>query len=129
MWSMLRFECRSGWRWLGWSILRRARCAPSMRGIISWRGSMISDHERDELGLVRLPRDAEVLLERVSAPDRLSAHLTLVHDVASRLLDALTAAFPGLELPRDEILFGAAIHDIGKAVVRSELSSPGHEHE
>lgn len=90
---------------------------------------MISDADLDELGLTRLPRNAELLLERVSSPARLVAHLTLVHDVAWRLLDALESAFPGLRLPREEILFGAAIHDIGKAVVRSELSEPGHSHE
>ncbi len=83
------------------------------------------------LDLVLRPLPAEIthLLQRAGAPPRLVAHLTLVHDVACQLVDALGQAFPGVCLARDEIVFGAATHDIGKAVVRDELSEPGHAHE
>ena len=65
------------------------------------------------------------LLEQERAPPRLVAHLTLVHDVAIRLLRALR------HTPVDGTLgrLGAATHDLGKARVPSELSAPGTTHE
>jgi hypothetical protein len=63
------------------------------------------------------------------APPRLVAHLTLVHDVAVELIAALDEHFPGLNLDREAVLFGAATHDLGKVVHPDELTAPGTRHE
>ncbi|WP_199484935.1 HD domain-containing protein [Actinomadura craniellae] len=76
-----------------------------------------------------LPDRAAELLASVGAPPRLVAHLRLVHDVAHRLTGRLAAAWPALEFDRAAVLFGAATHDIGKALHPAELSGPGAEHE
>jgi putative nucleotidyltransferase with HDIG domain len=76
-----------------------------------------------------LPQETVTLLRQVAAPPRLVAHLILVHDVAATLIDRLLAAFPEISLRREEVLFGASIHDIGKATNRSELIRSGAEHE
>ena len=76
-----------------------------------------------------LPPGVVDLLRRVSAPPRLIAHLILVHDVASRLVDRLKQAFPDVTLDRDVVLFGAAIHDFGKVHCSAELIQAGKEHE
>ncbi len=76
-----------------------------------------------------LPPTAAELLAIVEAPPRLVAHLTLVHDVAAQLLPSVRRAFPALVIDEAAVLFGAATHDIGKAVVPSELSQPGKTHE
>ncbi|MHC5904511.1 HD domain-containing protein [Streptomyces sp. S6] len=74
-----------------------------------------------------LPARAVALLEEVSAPPRLVAHLRAVHDVAAQLLDV--AGVFGLTVDREAVLFGAATHDIGKALHPAELSGPGARHE
>lgn len=76
-----------------------------------------------------LPYAAVGLCCRFDAPPRLVAHLTLVHDTAVSLLERLGHAYPALKVDSDAILFGAATHDIGKAVHREELSAPGKLHE
>lgn len=76
-----------------------------------------------------LPESASDLLKRVSAPPRLVAHLTLVHDVASRILEKMTTEFPDFEFKSELVEFGAATHDIGKSFFREELSVPGTLHE
>ncbi|MEZ0114050.1 hypothetical protein ABH920_008084 [Catenulispora sp. EB89] len=55
------------------------------------------------------------------------AHLRAVHDVAARLV--AWAAERGLPVDAEAVLFGAATHDIGKALHPAELSGPGSEHE
>jgi hypothetical protein len=75
----------------------------------------------------QLPPGVPNLLRLVSAPPRLIAHLVLVHDVASRLVELLSQAFPNVAL--DGVLFGAATHDLGKAHYIAELVRPGKEHE
>ena len=75
------------------------------------------------------PSEVAKLLERVSAPPRLVAHLILVHDVASKLADGIAQCFPSVAFDRHAVLFGAATHDIGKALDRSELTQPGKRHE
>ncbi len=79
-------------------------------------------------GYKRLPEAAADLLHAVDAPPRLIAHHILVHDTAVQLLDGLK---PLLREAVDEsaVCFGAATHDIGKAVRLSELSEPGKTHE
>jgi hypothetical protein len=81
------------------------------------------------LDLVPLPADVALLLAGVNAPPRLVAHLTLVHDVALRLLRSLKKAWPQLEVDAEAVAFGAATHDIGKARVMAELSAAGSSHE
>jgi hypothetical protein len=76
-----------------------------------------------------LPPRARSLLEQCSALPRLIAHLTLTHDVAAQLLAGLQTHWPQLTLNRGAVLFGAAIHDIGKTVHPEELRPPGRLHE
>jgi hypothetical protein len=80
-------------------------------------------------GLRRMPGSVEDLLLSLNAPPRLAAHLRLVHDVACSLTDAVAREFPSAEFDRAAVLFGAAIHDIGKTLYPAELSGPGARHE
>lgn len=81
------------------------------------------------LRLQALPESAARILDELRAPPRLVAHLTLVHDVAHQLTLALRKRWPRLTIDAEAVALGAALHDIGKAVVRAELSRPGNEHE
>ncbi|MFC3450049.1 HD domain-containing protein [Amycolatopsis speibonae] len=76
-----------------------------------------------------LPDDVSALLEELSAPPRLAAHLRAVHDVACSLADWLEKQHPDVAFDREATLFGAAVHDIGKTIHREELSGPGSAHE
>lgn len=76
-----------------------------------------------------LPEPVSALLRELAAPPRLAAHLRLVHDVACELADWLAEFSPDLPFDREAVLFGAATHDIGKAVHTGELSGPGSAHE
>ncbi|MGW8765322.1 HD domain-containing protein [Streptomyces sp. NPDC055815] len=76
-----------------------------------------------------LPRPVADLLRTLDAPPRLAAHLRAVHDVARELVTWAEDRYPGLELDREAVLFGAATHDIGKVVHPGELSGPGSRHE
>ncbi|GGT89887.1 HDIG domain-containing metalloprotein [Actinomadura citrea] len=82
-----------------------------------------------EPGLRPLPERAARLLEDLDAPPRLAAHLRAVHDVAAELVDWMSRRHPGLAVDAEAVLFGAATHDIGKALHPAELSGPGAEHE
>lgn len=77
----------------------------------------------------QLPQETANLLRQADAPPRLVAHLILVHDVAATLTERLTAAFPEVTFEREEVLFGASIHDFGKVIQRSELIDSGTQHE
>ncbi len=74
-----------------------------------------------------LPALTVELLEALTSPPRLAAHLRVVHHVAHRLTADLAA--DGLEFDRDAVLFGAATHDLGKVRHPEELEHPGHDHE
>lgn len=76
-----------------------------------------------------LPPDVISLLSRVSASPRLIAHLILVHDVASRLVEQVTHTFPDVPFDKDAVLYGAATHDLGKAAHVEELVQAGKAHE
>ena len=76
-----------------------------------------------------LPSDVMTLLSRVSASQRLIAHLILVHDVASRLVEQITRTFPNVPFDKDAVLYGAATHDLGKAIHFEELVQAGKAHE
>jgi putative nucleotidyltransferase with HDIG domain len=71
-----------------------------------------------------LPPKAESLLTADSVPPRLAAHLRVVHDVACQLVE-----WTPVRIDAEAVLFGAAIHDLGKTLHTNELSGPGHEHE
>jgi hypothetical protein len=74
-----------------------------------------------------LPLRAVRVLQDVDAAPRLVAHLRAVHDVAAQLVVWVRAR--GLDVDADAVLFGAATHDVGKALHPAELSVPGSEHE
>ncbi|MEU1618276.1 HD domain-containing protein [Streptomyces sp. NPDC005722] len=76
-----------------------------------------------------LPPEVARLLRDVDAPPRLAAHLRLVHDVAYELVAWVGRYSPVLAVDREAVLFGAATHDIGKALHVAELSGPGSAHE
>ncbi|MEU0185816.1 ribosomal protein L7/L12 [Streptomyces sp. NPDC006207] len=76
-----------------------------------------------------LPPEVARLLREVGAPSRLAAHLRLVHDAACELVDWVRQYGPALVVDREAVLFGAATHDIGKALHVAELSGPGNAHE
>lgn len=85
--------------------------------------------DRQRLQLRPLPPTAEALLLHHQAPPRLIAHLLLVHDVAAQVLDVLHHHELADAINDAAVLFGAAIHDIGKVMHLQELSGPGHQHE
>ncbi|MGP3973995.1 HD domain-containing protein [Streptomyces sp. 8N114] len=76
-----------------------------------------------------LPSSVTDLLRSLNAPPRLAAHLRAVHDVAYQLVEWTEHRCPDIVVNRDAVLFGAATHDIGKAVHVAELSGPGSAHE
>lgn len=76
-----------------------------------------------------LPADVMTLLSQVSASPRLLAHLILVHDVASRLVEQITNTFPNVPFDKEAVLYGAATHDLGKAIHVEELVQAGKLHE
>ncbi|WP_338056806.1 hypothetical protein [Streptomyces sp. ZAF1911] len=82
-----------------------------------------------DLPLRLLPEVVAALLRELAAPPRLAAHLRLVHDVAYELTDWFARFRPELTFDREAVLFGAATHDIGKAVHTAELEGPGSAHE
>ncbi|HEX9033524.1 MAG TPA: HD domain-containing protein, partial [Streptosporangiaceae bacterium] len=89
-------------------------------------------HALSDLGqptLRPLPPGVAQLLQDLDAPPRLAAHLRAVHDVACQIADWVVRQYPALEVDREAVLYGAATHDIGKAVHVAELSGPGSEHE
>ena len=73
----------------------------------------------------KLPDEALRLCARISAPPRLVAHLTLVHDAACTLMERIEAVFPTLVFDQDLVRFGAATHDLGKTIHKDELSAGG----
>jgi hypothetical protein len=76
-----------------------------------------------------LPKDVVDLLFRVDAPPRLAAHLRVVCDVAVHLVESFGDAFPSLRFDAAAVVYGAGIHDIGKALHPTELQAPGNDHE
>ncbi|MFE9425073.1 phosphohydrolase [Kitasatospora sp. NPDC006697] len=89
----------------------------------------IALQDTDQPPLRPLPIEAARLLHEVDAPPRLVAHLRAVHDVAGQLLDWIASRDLDLGISSEAVLFGAATHDIGKALYPAELSAPGAQHE
>jgi hypothetical protein len=81
------------------------------------------------MNLRPLPQRARSLCEELEAPPRLIAHLTLVHDAACDLVEAIAARFPMINIDSHAVEFGAATHDLGKTIYRGELTSRGTAHE
>jgi hypothetical protein len=81
------------------------------------------------VGYQELPEEVMRLLTSLNASSRLVAHLTLVYNAAVALVNAVGASWPTLVYDRQDVLFGAATHDIGKVLHPTELSQAGHEHE
>lgn len=79
--------------------------------------------------LAVLPAEVVALVEALACPPRLVAHLRVVHDVALRVVAWVERTHPGVAVDRAAVLFGAATHDVGKAVHRVELVAPGAVHE
>ena len=48
---------------------------------------------------------------------------------ACQLIDQFELRVPGLEFDANAVRFGAAIHDLGKVLVPSEMVGPGNRHE
>lgn len=69
------------------------------------------------------------LCARLQAPERLIAHLTLVHDVACQITTGLDSLFPSLSINSVIVKMGAAVHDIGKVIHPEELTASGSLHE
>ena len=81
------------------------------------------------LELRTMPEKAIMVLRELRPDTRLIAHLSIVHDVASRLVEAIDMAWPGLAYDRDAVLIGAALHDAGKVRYPEEIAGPGRRHE
>lgn len=84
---------------------------------------------RNELNLIPLPQKVEEICRELNAPPRLIAHLTLVHDVTVKLIEKIKREFPDIDIDEQSIKFGAATHDIGKAIYKNELAASGSQHE
>lgn len=83
----------------------------------------------NSLNLLPLHSEVEVIFKELAIPPRLYAHSLLVHDVANKLVEAMTSTWENLNIDKNSVLFGAAIHDIGKCTHTNELSEKGHKHE
>lgn len=70
-----------------------------------------------------------ILLTNLNAPKCLKNHLQIVHKTAEKLLNEFQNNWQNLQLDKEAILFGAATHDIGKAVITEELYDKGKQHE
>lgn len=77
----------------------------------------------------RLPSEIVDLLTKYAAPPRLVAHLTVVYNVASTLIQRVDTRWPQLDYDREGVLIGAATHDVGKSIYLNELTGPGTQHE
>ena len=80
------------------------------------------------ISLHTLPEAAAEVLQGVQLHPFLLAHLILVHDVVARLLEGIQTRWPEVEVDALAVRFGAASHDIGKAIVPEEMLAPGEAH-
>jgi hypothetical protein len=83
----------------------------------------------DNLNPKEIPANILELLDKCNCSNLLKKHLTLVYRTSIDLIRELTLTFPDLKLIREEIVFGAATHDIGKSVQMNELHEKGNAHE
>ena len=85
-------------------------------------------NDANSLSLHRLPAEASDLVKGLEVHPYLLAHLILVHDAASRLVEGIGRKWPHLSLDVGLVCWGAAIHDIGKVEHPEEMTGPGREH-
>lgn len=76
-----------------------------------------------------LPIEVTDLLEKYQAPVLLKRHLTLVYNTSIEICAQFAKEWANLVFDKQEILFGAATHDIGKVIEINELSQKGNKHE
>jgi putative nucleotidyltransferase with HDIG domain len=81
------------------------------------------------LKLIELSKEVKDVLKQLDAPQRLIKHLIIVNSTAYYLVEQLKAEWPNLTLNKQEILFGASTHDIGKVIITDELYKTGKNHE
>ncbi|MFK7906079.1 MAG: HD domain-containing protein [Chitinophagales bacterium] len=86
-------------------------------------------NEIEYLTLTDLPQPIPFLLQNHKTPLILQKHLLIVHSTAKILLQKLKKNWQTLIIDEEAILFGAASHDIGKAIEVSELYESGKKHE
>ena len=79
--------------------------------------------------MLDLPQGIRILCQKVNAPPRLVAHLTLIHDTAVKLVEKIKQNFPEISINEKSVRFGAATHDIGKSIYKNELTEAGNKHE
>lgn len=82
-----------------------------------------------KLELIDLPKDVIEILIELNAPERLKKHLVIVHSTAHKLIRLLKNEWEIIIFEEELVLFGAAIHDIGKTIVIKELYEKGKKHE
>lgn len=87
------------------------------------------DGMAEPVGPVALPADVFRILQKAGASPHLVAHHRHVHAAAAALLSGLQRHWPSLLIDREVVLYGAALHDIGKTVHPEELHGPGNQHE
>jgi len=83
----------------------------------------------NDLSPISLPDAVADLCDRLQAPGRLVAHLTLVHDVAFRITSELASLLPALAINSMIVEMGAVVHDIGRGIHPAELTAAGSLHE
>lgn len=93
----------------------------------------------NKLKLKELPFDACKLLEKISQESQnldknvnlllLKRHLKLVYNVGLEIVKEISNYWTNLKLLEEEISFGTATHDIGKAMETNELYGIGDNHE
>ena len=69
---------------------------------------------------------AGTLLDKWDAPESLVRHLRVVQTVSEKISDGLASM--GVDLDQDMVSLGAAIHDIGKVVIKNEIDGDGEKH-
>ena len=78
---------------------------------------------------IAFSKEINSVFQNLEIPQRLYAHLMIVHDVANKLLEEINRTWENLNIDKNLVLFGAATHDIGKTIYTNELSEAGHKHE
>jgi hypothetical protein len=77
---------------------------------------------------LRNPESALRLLVDLGAPAWLVRHHELVVEAASILCQRVPTEL-AVSFERDQVLLGAALHDVGKILHPDEMKAPGHKHE
>ncbi len=76
---------------------------------------------------IKNTEEAFLLLNELNAPSRLIIHAELVKETAEEIIERLSAY--DIPLDYNYVRIAAVLHDAGKIIIASELSSPGKCHE